>query len=379
MNLSFQLSKRVCCFIIIIQTTYSHMYAQQWVWDEISKEDDGSVPVGGVVGAAILFGLIWLLATVFGDENKANSQSDFHDESIEPPCPDFDEEDNCDPMMFDDDNEDSMGMSHQSLSQNISFSSSVSASTILSNSAQKSDDDIDFQRKCIDIYGEYAENTYGLVLVKEDGEYRQIAYPDKRYEVLSSFLYQNHKERHAMVCTIGNGYLLEFYIECEKNNVFPVAKPMEDHGKLEKEFLGERIAMMKAYYWQKKCPIYVDNGYSLRDYCLLLGWELCIYIHKYICRPMDIREYHDLKDMTLRNMTMKEYIEYRSKADYISERNEEWFDGWGNYIGKSYGEASAELDKRKVFTYEQAIAEVKQIDWSLKPSDTIQKMKLVAK
>ena len=66
-----------------------------------------------------------------------------------------------------------------------------------------------------------------------------------------------------MVCTIGNGYLLKFYIECEKNNVFPVAKPMEDHGKLEKEFLGERIAMMKAYYWQKKCPIYVDNGYSL--------------------------------------------------------------------------------------------------------------------
>ena len=94
---------------------------------------------------------------------------------------------------------------------------------------------------------------------------------------------------------------------------------------------------------------------------------------------MDIREYHDLKDMTLRNMTMKEYIEYRSKADYITERNEGWFDGWGNYIGKSYGEASAELDKRKVFTYEQAIAEVKQIDWSLKPSDTIQKMKLVAK
>lgn len=78
-----------------------------------------------------------------------------------------------------------------------------------------------------------------------------------------------------------------------------------------------------------------------------------------------------------RNMTKEEYQDYRSKADIISNRSEGWFDGWGNYIGKDYGEARAELDKRWRVSYEQAIAEVRQIEWHLEPGETIQKMKLV--
>jgi hypothetical protein len=77
----------------------------------------------------------------------------------------------------------------------------------------------DFKDKCIEIYGEYAENTYGLVLIKEDGEYRQISYPDKRYEILSSYIYQHHRERHATVCTIGNGEQLKYYHYCPRKSV----------------------------------------------------------------------------------------------------------------------------------------------------------------
>lgn len=60
----------------------------------------------------------------------------------------------------------------------------------------------------------------------------------------------------------------------------------------------------------------------------------------------------------------------------ISERSEGGYDGWGNYIGRDYAEASAELDRRRVCTYQQAIEEVKQIDWSLKSGETLQEMKL---
>ena len=48
----------------------------------------------------------------------------------------------------------------------------------------------------------------------------------------------------------------------------------------------------------------------------------------------------------------------------------------GEIIGRDYAEASAELDRRRVCTYQQAIEEVKQIDWSLKSGETLQEMKL---
>lgn len=87
---------------------------------------------------------------------------------------------------------------------------------------------------------------------------------------------------------------------------------MDSHGKLEKEFFGERIAMMMAYYdVAMGCyPLYTSNSISLKEYCLSLGWDLAIYIHKYIKQPMDFQNYHALKDMTLRKMTKDDYLSY---------------------------------------------------------------------
>lgn len=379
MNLYFRLSKRVYCLMTILVTVFCRVSAQQWVLDEISREDDGDSggTFGGILGTIIFFGVIWLLVTIFGDKKKPdpNSHSDFHNDELDVPYYD-DDDDDYDPIMFDDDYADEpFGDSYDSYSNGPIGNSYTPSSSLAVGQGQKIKD-TDFERRCIAIYGDYAENTYGLVLIKEDGEYRQITYPDKRYEVLSAYIFKNHKERHTTVCTIGDSDLLKSYIEYHvEYNMFPTAKPMDSHGKLEKEYYGERIAMMKVYYYWKGYP-YCSNGHSLRDFCLALGWDLCIYIHKYIGQPMDMSEYHDLKEMTLRKMTVKEYLEYRSKADYISERSEGWYDGWGNYIGRDYAEASAELDRRRVCTYQQAIEEVKQIDWSLKSGETLQEMKL---
>lgn len=379
MNLYFRLSKREYCLMAILVIVYCRVRAQQWVWNEISREDDSGGTFGGIIGTIIFFGVIWLLVTIFGDKKKpdSNSHTDFHNDELDAPCYDDDDDDDYDSILFNDDYaDDPFGDSYDSY-RNGSMSNSYTSSSSLAVGQGPKTKNTDFERRCIAIYGDYAENTYGLVLIKEDGEYRQIAYPDKRYEVLSAYIFKNHKERHATVCTIGDSDLLKSYIEYHvEYNMFPTAKPMDSHGKLEQEFFGERIAMMKVYYYWKGYP-YCSNGHSLRDFCLALGWDLCIYIHKYIGQPMDMSEYYDLKEMTLRKMTIKEYLEYRDKANRIISSDEKYFDGWGNYIGKDYAEASAELDRRRVCTYQQAIEEVKQIDWSLKPGETILQMKLV--
>jgi len=84
MNLYFRLSKRVYCLMTILVTVFCRVSAQQWVLDEISREDDGDSggTFGGILGTIIFFGVIWLLVTIFGDKKKPdpNSHSDFHND-----------------------------------------------------------------------------------------------------------------------------------------------------------------------------------------------------------------------------------------------------------------------------------------------------------
>ncbi len=372
MNYHCHFKKRLfvlfCTVILFVNT----VLAQQWVVDEIAEENEGG-PFSGILGAILLIGLIWLLGRLFGD-NKEDKSKRQTCESESPADSFYDErDDDFDLSNVNDDIDDEFTTSYSTPSakaytpiQNPVMPPSVEK-TVSQNDSTMSEEE--FKNRCIDIYGDYAENTYGLVLLKEDGEYRQISYPDKRYEILSSYIYRFKRERHATVCLIGNGEQLKYYIEYSKEcKLFPEAKPMESHGKLEKEYYGERIAMMMAYYDEhlKQYPIYSSHAHSLRDFCLSLGWDLAMYIHRYINQPMDWQVYHDLKEMVLRNMTKDEYLEYRSKADYISDRGKEGcFDGWGNRIGDNYGQAREEFRKREVFTFEQAIEEVKQIEWHL--------------
>lgn len=344
-----------CTFILSFYSIFMH--AQQWVWREIEEENDGRSPINGLIGIAFLFGIIWILSKLF-DRKEEPTRLSFSDDSKLEFEENADELDYCD---FSDDANICDDFSDDNLSVKI-----PQYHEIRSNTPNLETNDIDFTKKCIEIYGDYATMTYGLVLIKEDGEYRQIAYPDKRYEILSSYIYEHHKDRSSIVSAIGNFEILSAYIRVKENNVFPLAKPMESHGQLEKEFYGEYIIMMMAYYYMAELRFCsVSNGASPRDYCLSLGWDLSIYIHKYIKHPMEVEIFHDLKDMILRKMTKEEYIAYRSKADYISESDNKWFDGWGNHIGDTYAEAHAEFQKRKVYTYEQAIKDVKEINWNL--------------
>ena len=67
--------------------------AQQWVWDEISKEDEGG-PFSGIFGTLLLFGIIWLLGKVFGGKDK-NSDSSHHINDEDRYCNDKYVDDDC--------------------------------------------------------------------------------------------------------------------------------------------------------------------------------------------------------------------------------------------------------------------------------------------
>lgn len=305
-------SKDLFCTCVL--SFYSiFMHAQQWVWHEIAEEDDGGSPIGGLVVLAFIFGIVWLFSDLFGSKKEPSKKSAFV----------------VDPAVLE----------YQ-----------------------------DFTKKCIEIYGDYAAATYGLVLIKEDGEYRQIVSSDLRYNILSRYIFKYHRERHSSVTKIGDFEVLSKFIQyTKKYNVFPLAKPLESHGRLEKEFYGEQIIMMMAYYDREDFPYYTSSreANTLRDFCLSLGLEQSIYIHKYIKRPMEVTIFRDIKDMILRKMTKEEYIAYRSKADFMCVSGNKHFDGWGNYIGDTYAEAHSELQKREVYSYEQAIKDIKEINWSL--------------
>ena len=346
---------------ILVLSMKLSLYAQGWVVDEVSKDNSGGI-FSGILGVLLFLGLIWLLSTLFGGKKKESSNSSTNDEYYHTDG------------FFNSQDDDELDIHNI---EDVDFGAHVAISTseekkntdanAITEQFERCLSDNAFNEKCIEIYGDYAEVTYGIIIIKEDGEYRQISSSDNRYEILSTFISQCHKERYNSIDRVGNSEQLKMYIDLEKGMLFPCARPMDSHGKLEKEFYGERIAMMMAYYDKAMgCyPLYTSNSISLRDYCLSLGWDLAIYIHRYIKQPMDWRDYHDLKDMTLRKMTKEEYLSYRSKADKISTRSDGVYDGWGNRIGSDFEEAKEELDRREVFPMAQAIKEVKELKWEL--------------
>ena len=301
MKYSNQSIWRVLTLFAFVVSFVNCIFAQQWVVDEIAEENEGG-PFSGIIGAILLIGLIWLLGTIFGGNKKKESKKQSYKEDYS--------NDNLHDTYLDDD-------------RNIDYMI----------------DDID------------------------DEPVFSSPVPSPRKASTTSTISTKPVKQQAQVMNEK-----DFKDKCIEIKLFPEAKPMENYGVLEKEYYGERIAMMMAYYdeFLKQYPIYSCHAHSLRDYCLSLGWDLAIYIHRYIRQPMDWQVYHDLKDMVLRKMTKDEYLAYRSKADYITDRGKEgYFDGWGNKIGNTYGEASKVLESRAVITFEQAIEEVKQFNWSL--------------
>lgn len=220
----------------------------------------------------------------------------------------------------------------------------------------------EFRIKCLVIYGEYVEIISGLCLtIKEDGEYRVIKNDDARYKPLYDHIFNNHNDRNSPVNKIVGNEFVYYYLESRLDN-YPLAKPIEYHGVLEKEFFGGKIIALEAYY----CDNYFfPSAIALGEYILALGYEVSVYLHKYIKTPIDYALYYDLRVMQIQGMTLMEYKEYRKKAGQLHEEDEGWFDGWWGNLGKTRIEALANYNKKQGFTHEDSINELKNIEWQL--------------
>ncbi|WP_461790495.1 hypothetical protein [Pedobacter sp.] len=221
----------------------------------------------------------------------------------------------------------------------------------------------DFKNHCITVYGEYAEIISGLCLsIKEDGEYRIIKIDDERYKPLYDYVLNTHPEQNCPVNKLVGNEFVYYYLGSRLDN-YPLAKPMKEHGLLDKEFLGGKIMALEAYYSK---DFFLPNMIPLRDYILELGYEVSIYIHKYIKTPMDYAIYYDLIVMKNQKMTATEYKEYKKKAGQTHQNDEGYFDSWWGYLGKTSSEARDNFDRKQGFTYEEALEKVKNIEWYLK-------------
>lgn len=330
--------------------------AQEWVMKEISDEATDS-PLSGIWGLFLLIGIIWLLSNTFKEKEKKEEikNSIYNDSQIEEDIYYEDEMNDKTNYPFIDDVKEKTTSSNQYI-----FTGEEQPKQNLTNE--------NFKNQCIRIYGEYAEVSIECIFIKEDGEYRIIKKSDERYNILSAYVYENYPDRCRTTRSIGSEDMLRLYWSNFANSDrLPLAKSIEKHGVLEKEYLGEKILQMKLYYIEH-FQSFLSSPFitvSLRDYCFALGWETAVYIHKYLKQPMDEMIYREFRDMQLRGMTVEEYKKYREKSGLITKSGDEYFDGWNNYIGKTYQEASENLKKKEVISMAQAINEVKKIDWHL--------------
>lgn len=226
----------------------------------------------------------------------------------------------------------------------------------------KSNIEEDFINKCIAIYGDYTEVISGLCLsIKEDGQYRIIKSDDARYQPLYDYIFNIHHERSSPANKFVGNEFVYYYLRSRLDN-YPLAKPIENCGTLEKEFFGGKIIALEAYYCDS---FFLPNVISLVDYILALGHEVSIYLHKYIKTPMDYALYYDLRIMQIQGMTLMEYKEYRKKAGQWHKEDEGWFDRWWGNLGETRSEAEVNYDKKQGFTYQEALADVAKIEWHL--------------
>lgn len=353
--------------IVLIFTFFfvDDSFAQQQILDEIADENEDG-PFSGIFGAIILFGLIWLIGTILDKKESSNNYSykqSLHTKSTQSNCA-------TDNASVDDEKKDSFKEGI-----NASSKKCINIDEDIKESTKHKEDFLReriFKDKCIDIYGDYAECTYKMVLIKEDGEYCQISDSDKRYNILSEYIFLNHRERYYVSRHMGCGEQLRCYIEfVKKGKLFPEAKPMESHGKLEKEYYGERIALMKSFYDEslQQDPACSNSGELHNSFCIILGWDLAIYIHKYIKQPMDVLIYRNLKEMKFREMSSMEFLNLLAKrkkrAMVISADKKGIYDEANNYLGDTYEEACEALEREELISVHQAIREVKNIEWRL--------------
>lgn len=231
----------------------------------------------------------------------------------------------------------------------------------------------DFNKHCINVYGNYVEIVGDYLLLNEDGNYCMIDNKDKRYNPLYSYIKNHYLNRVFLSWEVINIELLNLYIDyCLKEGKLCYAKPIEKYGFIKEDFHGGRIVALKMYYdvdfeWFRGHYIskYPHRNKSLFEYVNAIGYDLAILLHKKMNTPIDLQTYKDFKDMQSLGMTVYEYKKYCDLyKGKIVQKEGKFYDALGNFIGNSFSEASNYWDT-KFLSFEKAKKEIDNISWHL--------------
>ena len=294
------------CALFSIFNLVNTVFAQQWVMDQIDEESEGG-PFSGIMGAILLFGGIWLISNLFGKKKKdkkkssnfsnnytTSQSSTFYDKSaLNKSSSSLKSASESKSLLRDEnisgiklvcDTNDPFRINSPELKAKekpsdtiiVGFNKIIGTKEISRSEYNKIiQKEADFKDQCIKVYADFIEVCGEIIIIKEDGEYRQIVNDDDRFNILYNYIYLNHKDRYNKVCEIGNKDILDSYTKGK--NALPNAKTIEEHGCFEKEFNGKYIVMLKAYYIHDSINndynSSIEKGQTLEDFCLSLGME----------------------------------------------------------------------------------------------------------
>lgn len=326
----------------------------------------------GIVGTLVLFGVIYLIAKIWPSSNnnqQDNVDNNYYDYN---PVDDYELEE---PDIDDDvpiiDLDEDLDFSHVNTYTNNSVSHNVKEEV---KEEVKNEDIIseEMKKECIRIYGDYGEIVGikdGGISIKEDGEYRLIKGNDWRYKILFRYIFDNRYEMYIPANMVSDHELLHVYSMSSDEEILPPAKPMEQHGKLEKEYLGGLIISLKAYVWADVSKmgryIYSSRPITLKEFLFSIGFDKAVYLYKYIGKPMEWSVYWSFRNMQIKGMTTQDFLSFEKTYGLITSNSDGYFTHDGKFLGKNHAAVDQYMKEQMPFTFDQARQEVMERDWHL--------------
>lgn len=222
-------------------------------------------------------------------------------------------------------------------------------------------DDIEFEKECIRIYGDYAELLDFCIIIFEDGVYRVIHYKDRRYQPLKKFITNKHRDRICIANKYIGGDRLLLYFFAGKMKYIPQAKKMEQHGFLEKRFLGSCYFALLAYY---EDTLKTYGGRGLKEFIIYLGMENSIYLHKMLKKPLSPYYYYELKMMEKLCLSASDYIKYK-RNNHWQKKPDGIYDGYFGFLGRDDKQAKETIKLKLGFSFDDVKKEVENMTWHL--------------
>lgn len=225
-----------------------------------------------------------------------------------------------------------------------------------------------YRKRVIDTYARETE-CFGflggeILIIKEDGEYHFLDYlHDERHIILRDYIKENIPENWTSKSIRFDWLMFDFYMGVYSDE-FPSFNLLEKANVEPNDFLGGKLAAIKAYYSILDGKLHRYPIVHRVDFFMSIGLEETILLHKIIKRPMEAEDWFDMQVMRNRGLkTYDEYRKYRNSAGQWHEEEDGWYDKFYGYLAPTLEEARAVFIRKEGCSYPEASKAVKSIKW----------------